>query len=177
MRETEVKILEINREKVEDALNRMNARKVFDGEMETLFYDFKDGSIVRAKNVMRLRREDEEVVLTYKNVKGDTEAKVAEEYSVVVSDFAVMNKILELLGLFVIESTKKRRTSYEFEGTRFDIDRYLGRYSYIPEFLEIESDSIDSIYKNARALGFKTEDCLPWSTVRVIEFYSAKKDK
>lgn len=175
MREIEAKILEISRRKVEDALVKMGAKKVFDGEMETFFYDFRDGSIVRAKNVMRLRREDKQLVLTYKNVTGNQGAKTAEEYSVVVSDLAVMQKILELLGLVLIESTQKHRTSYELEGARFDIDRYAGKYSHIPEFLEIEAESTESIHEYAEVLGFKPEQCLPWSTAQVIEYYDGGK--
>jgi adenylate cyclase class 2 len=175
MEEIEVKILEIRKQKVEEELLKMGARKTFDGEMETFFYDFRDGAIIKAKNVLRLRREDDKVVLTYKNVAGTKKAKIAQEYSVDVSNLAIMQKILESLGLVLIESMQKHRTSYELEGTNFDIDRYHGRYSYIPEFMEVEAGSITLIHKFAKALGFKPEDCLPWSTVQVIEYYSKNK--
>jgi predicted adenylyl cyclase CyaB len=177
MQEIEAKILEIDRREVEDTLARMGAAKKFDGEVETLFYDFKDGSIVKAKNVMRLRSENKHFVLTYKNVKRNQQAKEAEEYSVVVSDLVIMQKILKSLGLVVIDSTKKYRISYELAGVHFDIDRYLGKYSYIPEFLEIEADSVKSIHKYAKALGLGAKDCLPWSTAQVIEHYSQMKEK
>ena len=57
MQEIEVKILEINRKRIEKKPKEINAKKIFDGTIETLFYDFKDESIIKAKNVMRLRRE------------------------------------------------------------------------------------------------------------------------
>jgi predicted adenylyl cyclase CyaB len=120
---------------------------------------------------LRLRRENKKIVLTYKKVTGQREAKTAEEYSAVVSDLAIMQKILESLGLVLIENMRKHRTSYELEGTHFDIDRYLDKYSRIPEFLEIEADSIDIVHNYAKALGFKAEECLPWSTAQVIEYY------
>ena len=175
MQEIEAKILEIKREKVEYGLAKMGARKVFDGEMETFFYDFKDGSIVKSRNVLRLRREGTQVVLTYKNVTANREAKIAEEYSVVVSDLAGIQKILEELGFVLIESMQKHRTRYDLNGAHFDIDRYSGKYEYIPEFLEIETDSIENIYSYARAMGFKKDQCLPWSTAQVIEHYAEKK--
>jgi adenylate cyclase class 2 len=175
MQEIEAKILEINREKVEYGLAKMGARKVFDGEMETFFYDFKDGSIVKSRNVLRLRREGTQVVLTYKNVTANREAKIAEEYSVVVSDLAGIQKILEELGFVLIESMQKHRTSYDLKGAHFDIDRYSGKYGYIPEFLEIEAISIESIHNYARAMGFKEEQCLPWSTAQVIDHYAENK--
>lgn len=177
MQEIEVKILEINRRKIEDALARMGATRTFDGEVETLSYDFKDGSIVKDRNVIRLRSEDNHFVLTYKRVKRNRQAKKAEEYSVIVSDLWAMQKILESLGLVLIDSTKKHRISYKLEGAHFDIDRYLGKYSYIPEFLEIEADSVKSIREYAKALGFDAENSLAWSTAQVIEHYSRMKEK
>ena len=177
MQEIEVKILEINRSTVEAALVKMGAEKVFDGEMETFFYDFKDHSIVKAKNVLRLRRENMKVVLTFKKVAGTQEAKIAQEYSVEVSDLGVMQKILEALGVVLMESMKKHRTSYELDGTYFDIDRYHGKYSYVPEFLEIEAESAQEIWRYAEVLGFKNDDCLPWSTKDLISYYSLRSQK
>lgn len=43
MEEIEVKILEVNRTKIERTLAGLGAKKVFDGNLETLFFDFKEG--------------------------------------------------------------------------------------------------------------------------------------
>jgi len=177
MLEIEAKILEIDRRKIEDALVGMGARKSFEGNVETLFYDFRDGSIVKSRNVLRLRNENNHCVLTYKRVEGTRQAKRAEEYSVEISDQAMLQKILESLGLVIIDSTNKHRISYELKGAHFDIDRYLEKYRYIPEFLEIEADSAKSIHKYAKALGVEAKDCLAWSTAQVIEYYSQMKEK
>ncbi len=72
---------------------------------------------------------------------------------------------------------KKHRVSYTLEHARFDIDRYFGKYGYIPEFMEIEAENTGLIHKYAGLLGFKTEDCLPWSTTELIQHYSTDKDK
>jgi len=42
--------------------------------------------------------------------------------------------------------------------------------------MEIEADP-DSIQKYAELLGFKKEDCLPWSTVELIKHYSRSESK
>jgi len=60
---------------------------------------------------------------------------------------------------------------------RFDIDRYLNNYRFIPEFMEIEAENVDPIYKYADFLGFKPKDCLPWSTEELIRYYKEKKGK
>ena len=120
---------------------------------------------------MRLRQDSQKTELTYKEVRFTRAAKVAEEYSVEVSDFEVMTKILQNLGLSVVEKMEKHRVSYKICNIRFDIDSYYGVYGFIPEFLEIEGE-IDLIHKYATLLGFKVEDCLPWSTQDLIRKYS-----
>ncbi|MGD0071158.1 MAG: class IV adenylate cyclase [Candidatus Bathyarchaeia archaeon] len=177
MKELEVKILEVNRIKIEEALSGLGAKKVFGGDIETLFFDFKDGTIIKARNVLRLRKEQDKTELTYKKVHVIQKAKVAEEYSVEVSNLETMKKILENLGLSIIESMQKHRVSYTLDHVRFDIDRYSGGYGYIPEFLEIEAENIDLIHKYAALLGFKAKDCLPWSTNELIRHYSFKEGK
>ena len=177
MKEIEVKILEIDRKKVETTLIGLHAEKVFDGDIQTLFFDFQDGKIIKAKDVLRLRKEEDKIELTYKKVRFTQTAKNAEEYSVEVSSLEGMRKILENLGLSVRESMEKHRVSYKLDDARFDIDRYFGSYDFIPEFMEIEAENTASIYKHAALLGFKKEECLPWSTVELIQHYSRKEGK
>lgn len=177
MQETEVKILEVNRKKIEETLVGKGASKVFDGEIVTLFFDFEDRRIVKAKDVLRLRKERDKSELTYKKVHGFHNAKTAEEYTVEVSDIETARKILESLGLAVTESMQKHRVSFMLGQARFDIDCYGGDYGFIPEFLEIEAQDINEIYRNAALLGFTSKDCLPWSTTELIQHYSANKGK
>jgi predicted adenylyl cyclase CyaB len=177
MKELEVKILEVNRIKIEETLTSLGAKKVFDGDIQTLFFDFKDDAIIKAKNVLRLRKEQDKTELTYKKVHITETAKLAEEYSVDVSNLETMKKILENIGLSITESMQKHRVSYAIDHTRFDIDRYVGNYRYIPELLEIESENIDLIHKYAALLGFQAKDCLPWSTDELIRHYSINKEK
>jgi len=177
MQEIEVKILEVNRKKIEQTLLGLGAKKIFDGDIQTLFFDFEDGRIIKAKDVLRLRKEQDKAEVTYKKVCITQEAKKAQEYTVEVSSLEIMKKILESLGLTVTESMQKHRVSYTFDHARFDIDRYFGSYGYIPEFMEIEAENIGLIHKYAELLGFKVKDCLPWSTNELIQHYSTKKSK
>jgi adenylate cyclase class 2 len=175
MKEIEVKILNVNRSKIIESLSRLRAEKIFDGRIETLFFDFEDGRIAKAKNVMRLRKEEEKAVLTFKRILGNEAAKVAEEYEVEISNMENMKKILESLGLSICESMQKHRVSYKVEDLRFDLDKYEGEYDYIPELLEIEAKGIEVIHKYARYLGFSINDCLPWSTQEVVDYYSKQR--
>jgi adenylate cyclase, class 2 len=175
MKETEAKILEVNSKRIAKTLVSLSAKKVFDGEVETFFLDFEDGSIIKVRDLLRLRREESRTELTYKKVHQTESAKIAEEYTVEVSDLETAKKILQFLGLQVTESMQKHRTSYTLDKARFDIDRYEGKYGFIPEFLEIEAENVEAIHKQAKRLGFKAKDCLPWSTQDLINHYELRK--
>ncbi len=175
MKETEVKILEVNRPKIEQTLRNLGAKKIFDDNVETLFFDSKEGTIAKQKNVLRLRKEQDKTELTFKIVHVTQTAKTAEECSVEVSNLETMVKILENLGLSIIDRTKKHRVSYTLDDARFDFDCYSSDYGYIPEFMEIEAKNTDLIYSYAELLGFKAKDCLPWSTIDLIKHYAFKK--
>jgi adenylate cyclase class IV len=87
MKEVEDKILEVNRKMIDETLIGLGAKKIFDGDMETFFFDFKDCAITKAKNMLRLRKEQDKTELTYKKVHPNQTVKVAEEYSVEISSF------------------------------------------------------------------------------------------
>lgn len=175
MKETEVKILNIDRAEIEEKLSNLGAEKVFDGEIEALFFDFSDGSIAKSNSVLRLRKEGVKVLLTFKKVVESQRAKIAEEHSVEVSGFEEAKKILEFLCLSVTESMRKHRVSFQVDDALFDIDKYEGKYDFIPTFLEIEATNVDLVYKYAERLGFKAKDCLPWSVKELVDYYSSQK--
>jgi len=174
MKETEVKILEINQQQIEELLVKLQAKKTFEGTIQTLFLDFKDGRIIKQGNLLRLRKDPEKTELTFKKVKHTQTVKIAEEYSVEVSNIETIVQILQNLGLNITGSMEKHRISYKLDNAQFDMDKYIGDYSFIPEFLEIEAENIDKIYNYAQMLGFKHKDCLPWSTEDLIGHYSKK---
>ncbi len=176
MKEIEAKILEVDRQKIVKTLTDLNAIKVFDGDIQTMFIDFQDCQIHKRRDVLRLRKEKDNAELTYKKVQIGRNVKAAEEYTTQVSDLKMTLKILQHLGLSVTQKMQKHRTSYTIDNVRFDIDRYSGEYAFIPEFLEIEGP-FDSIKKYAKTLGFQEKDCLPWSTDKLINHYLAKKKK
>ena len=95
MKEIEIKIIEIDRKKVEDDLATLGAAKTFDGDVETWFFDFQDDTITRARNLLRLRRIGDKTDLTFKKFVESQSAKVRNEYEVSISDFETMRLILE----------------------------------------------------------------------------------
>lgn len=178
MREIEIKILGIDKEKTEGELVSLGARKSFEGELHAVYYDSADNSIRKNKAALRLRREGKISVLAFKTHIEDTEAKVRDEMEVEVSDFEAMRAILESAGLSPWLEMKKRRTTYELEGLHFEFDKYHDAYEYVPEFLEIEGADLGTIYKYVDLLGFRKQDCRPWDALQVAQYYSnLLKDK
>jgi len=174
MEEIEVKILEIDRKKVEQKLISLGAQKVFDGEMQTYFFDKPDRSLREQRITLRVRTEGKKTMLTIKTLVENSVSSAAKrrnETEVEVSDFEKTRQLLEALGFLVDLEMKKRRISYQLSGVHFEIDRYLGEYDYIPEFLEIEAQDEKTIFKYVKLLGFTKEECKPWSWKELVEKY------
>jgi adenylate cyclase class 2 len=176
LKEVEVKIVDIDREKVESRLRSLGATRTLDGDQVTVFFDFPDNSIAAAKNLLRLRKTADKTMLTFKKFVASKSAKVRDEYEVVVSDFESMQLILESLGLSPTMRMEKHRTSYKLTGgVEVDIDKYSGEYSHIPELLEIEGHDAETVHLHAKLLGFQLEECKSWTTFDLIDYYSGKK--
>lgn len=175
MHEVEIKILEINRGKIENMLIAAGAEKVFDGRIHAVYYDFVDSSIHERGGTLRLRTEGDSTVFTLKKLVEDKDAKVREESEVGVTDFRTMRSILESIGLSSWLEMSKHRTSYRLGATHFEFDKYHDAYEYIPEFLEIESTDVETVYRHAEMLGFSREDCRPWDALEVADYYSGRQ--
>ena len=178
MKEIEIKIIEIDRKRVEDSLATLGAAKTFDGDVETWFFDFQDNKITRARNLLRLRRTGEKADLAFKKFEESPSAKVRNEYEVSISDFETMRLILVSIGLTSTWRMEKHRTSYALSsGAHVDIDKYSGDFSHIPELMEIEGGNISTIREHAKLLGFRPDECKSWDTLDLIDYYSGKKAK
>jgi predicted adenylyl cyclase CyaB len=175
--EIEIKILGIDREKVEKKLMSLGAEKTFDDEINAVYYDDRRRSIEGKRGTLRLRKEGARSVFTFKAFVENEDAKVRAEKEVSVSDFAAMQSILESLGFVPWLEMRKHRITYEIAGVHFEFDKYLGEYDYIPEFLEIESGDVGTVLKYAELLGFTKEDCKPWDALEVARYYSRRGTK
>ncbi len=177
MKEIEVKILDTDRKEVEKKLASLGARKIFEGVLEARYYDFKSFPLKKKHLTLRLRKEGARTILTFKKKVPNAKLKIREEHEVELSDFKTAKTILESLGLQDFSGIKKKRTSYALKDVKFEIDKYLGRYSFVPVFMEIEAEDERLIYKYAKMLGFRPEDCKPWTMIDTIRYYQKKRKK
>jgi predicted adenylyl cyclase CyaB len=175
IQEIEVKIIAIDRSKVETRLRALEASKSFEGDVETVFFDLPDGSISKANNLLRLRKKGNKSELTFKRFVPDRDAKVREEYEVLVSDFPTTQVILESIGLMGFQHASKHRISYALkDGVTVDLDKYTGEFAHIPDLMEIEAKDIATLRSHIKLLGFGQEDVKSWTTFDLINYYSGK---
>lgn len=176
MTEIEIKILEISRTAVETALAALGAKKCFDGEIHALYYDLPDQHLRASGLALRLRKEGAKSVLTLKKQVDNAFAKERREIEVEITDFDTMRDILELIGFTPWLEMSKHRTSYLLGETHFELDRYHGEHSHIPEFLEIEGTDTETIYRYAEALGFSRHDCKTWDAAELVAYYAGRNE-
>ncbi|MDP3640425.1 MAG: class IV adenylate cyclase [Nanoarchaeota archaeon] len=174
MKEIEVKILEVDVGEIERKLLDCGAKRVFDGEIVASYFDFSDNSLGQQQKVLRLRQvgKSTELALKVQEDADDAEAKIRQEYQVLVSEPEIARQILEGLGLRECRKIQKHRSSYCFAdpaggAIHFELDTFPD----IPTFLEIEAPTLDEVYRYVATLGFSREDAKPWSFADVLRHY------
>jgi len=172
MKEIEVKILEIDKDKVIRKLEELGAEKEFDGKIEGHHFDFEDRKLTKEKKMVRLRKQcdivqGDTVFLTFKQKISKKIAKQSIEHEVEVKDFEAMKKILSGIGLGGYSQASKHRISYALDNVHFDIDTYKG----IPTFLEIEATTVEKVEEHVKKLGFTMEQTKSWTGKDVLEHY------
>ncbi|MEO0468246.1 MAG: class IV adenylate cyclase [Bacteroidota bacterium] len=171
MQEIEVKILEIDVATIEKRLAEIGATKEFEHEFKAIFYDFPDGRIVQNKELIRLRKEGPQSVLTHKKALPSSTVKIMEETEIEVADFEVMDQILCKMGLLRTKETHKIRAQFQFRKVHIVIDNYQGDLANIPPFLEIEASNQTELEEMVEILGFRQEHCRNWNTYDLVKHY------
>jgi len=168
LKEIEVKILEINVEEIEEKLREIGAKKVFEGELVSIYFDFESRSLEREGKVLRLRQKGDTVILTYKELISQDEAKIMDEYELAVDELEPMKRIFEGIGLFPLYEFNKHRTTYKLSQINFEIDKYPD----IPAFLEIETSDLNTLNGIISEFGFSSEEVKSYSIKDVLEYYN-----
>jgi len=168
MLEIEGKILEIDVDRITSLLEEMGAIRVFDGELDVIFYDFCDSRLRESGKRLRLRKMGDDAQFTFKQKISHEGVKIEDEYEVMTTSFDDMQKILEFIGMNKVRRYKKYRISYELEDAKFEIDTLMDG---VPSILEIEAKDAESVYTWAEKLGYARGDVLSWSGSEVLRYY------
>ena len=135
--EYEIRVLEVDVEKIIKKLDSLGATKVGEWEQKRYVYDF----IPKRENQwIRLRTNGKESTLTYKNVEKDT-IDGTKELEIVVDDFEKTNEMLEVLGYKSKGYQENNRIRYMLNGVEIDIDSW----PKIPTYMEIEGKDEEEV--------------------------------
>jgi adenylate cyclase class 2 len=119
---------------------------------EDALLDTEDESLRRQRCVLRIRTENGKSLLTFKGPVQPGTMKVREEYETVIGDGAVLQHVLEQLGLHVWFRYEKYREEYAAEDVTLALDE-----TPVGTFVEIEG-SEHGILTMTERLGRHTSD-------------------
>ncbi len=148
--EYEVRILEIDSNRVIEKLKELGAEFQWDCIQKRYVYDFIpkiDGKWIR------LRTNGRKSTLTIKNLVS-SKIDGTQELEVEVDNFERTNLILKELGFEPKGYQENRRCQYLLNGVEIDIDSW----PMIPTYLEIEGPSEEAVYNTLEVLGFDIGD-------------------
>jgi adenylate cyclase class 2 len=114
---------------------------------EDCLFDTEDERLRLQRSTLRVRSEGGKALLTFKGPPLPGLVKVREEHETVVSDGAVLQTILEELGLHVWFRYEKYREEFSADDIVFAVDE-----TPVGVFVEIEGGE-DAIHQAALALG------------------------
>lgn len=150
MLEKEVKILEIDKEKLIKKLNELWAEKTFEWDIHDIYYDFCSWTKQKMQEndrLFRIRKRWDKYLYTIKRKRMKADVwwedwvKIADEWEWYVTDIKWFETVLEKYWMKKVREKKKFRTSFSLPWFEFDIDEY----EWIPHLLEIEAHTKEEI--------------------------------
>lgn len=149
--EFEVRVLEINQDKIIKKLTSLNAEFQFDCIQRRYVYDL---SPTDKKRWIRLRTNGNRTTLTIKNLVS-SEIDGTQELEIEVDNFERCNLVLKELGFEPKGYQENRRRQYILNGVEIDIDSW----PLIPTYMEIEGPSEEAVYYTLSVLGIEKDEC------------------
>ena len=135
--EYELRVLDIDTEKVIKKLEELGAEKITEFNYKRRVYNFHPA--VDHKWI-RLRTDGKKTTLTIKKLES-FEIDGTKELEIEVSDFEETNLVLNELGYTAHTYQENKRIRYMLNGVELDIDSW----PYIPTYLEIEGKSEEAV--------------------------------
>lgn len=142
-KEIEVKVLEIDKDKLIERLESIGARKTRDEEMNVRYYRLDH----RENKFVRIRSKWDEFEFAYKQ-KILWRVQKNNEVELMIDDKDAMNEILNLLWLKKFKERKKWRISYTDDVYVYDFDKYAN----LPRYLDLEWPSEEALFAQIELL-------------------------
>ena len=135
--EYEIRVLEIDTEKVVNTLEKLGAEKLGEYTQRRYVYDLKP---VQDGKWIRLRTNGQKTTLAYKDIVSNT-IDGTKEVEFVVDDFDNANEFLNRIGFTARSYQENKRIHYQLGDVEIDIDSW----PMIPTYLEIEGNDEISV--------------------------------
>lgn len=154
MIEVEAKIKITDPKELEHRIKALGGQFRIETLQKDIYFNAPHRDLIKSKEVLRLREENGQFILTYKSPNLDTsKSKARPEIELKISDLEAMKSILEHLGFSVVAEVKKHRRSYIYEEIEIGLDEVesLGTFVEISTFvkdkkeLETARQSIEAI--------------------------------
>lgn len=164
MKEVEVKILEIDKNRILTILKKNNAKLIMPRNRQVnSFYENNDS----VGKTVRIREDANGNTLAIKSkLKVVKNHKVMKEYETKVSDVRALEQGLILIGFKLIGRAELYREDWRISNCVVSI----GEFPKIPPYIEIEG-SEKNILKVAKLLGYSERDYFPKS---ILDAYKIK---
>ncbi|MBZ4664321.1 MAG: hypothetical protein JG776_2039 [Caloramator sp.] len=146
MKEIEVKVLNVDLEKIKGKLKSLNAEKVKEENQKNYFFSLPNGEngYVRMRIIEDLIERKEKITLCIKKIFKTDFARQNIEHEFEVSDFNECLNFLNELGIKDYKREDKYRESYMLNGTLIEFDNWDKKVFPIP-YIEIEAPSIEAL--------------------------------
>ena len=129
-------------------------------------YDFEDERLQKISGWVRVRDEGDKVTLSYKQLN-DRSIHGTKEANVTVLDFEDTCNFLESIGMKQKSYQVTKRESWLLDGVEIEIDTW----PWIPQFVELEGKSKQSIKRVASKLEFDWQKALHGSVEIAYQAY------
>lgn len=160
--EYECTILEIDKEKFIEKIEKLGAKKIGDFYQKRYVYDFNP---VDPNKWIRLRNNGKKTTLTIKNIVDKNKIGGTEELEIEVSDFESTNKILETLGYKSRNYQENKRVTYELDNVEIDIDSW----PMIPTYVELEGKDEQSVINLIKKLEIEDKNITNYDVVSIYK--------
>ena len=169
--ESEIRILEIDKEKFIQEIEKLGAKKEGEYFYKRCVYDFHP---VQNGKWIRLRTNGKETTLTIKEILDNKKIDGTRELEIIVSDFEKTKSILKELGYQPRDTQENKRTRYRYHEMEIDIDTW----PHIPTYVEIEGKDKEAVENFLKLISYQ-QDKLTTLDVDSIyrEIYQIDPDK
>ncbi|SRR5258706_9028771 len=151
--EIEIKFLDVKPQEIEEKLQQLGAKKVYDEILEEWL--FKKPEWLPIGGRVRIRKGNHKIELAYKETtKKTSEGNPEIEFAIDNAESAKM--FLEKLDVPMVRYQQKRRIHYKLDNVAIDIDFW----PLIPPMIEIEGETLEKIKVVAAKLGLKQETAI-----------------